>query len=59
MVKVAPEAPSSSTGTCLVSALSWVKNYFFLVGAAPLALEVSVLVGCAIAAVLRAILSTT
>ena len=37
MVKVAPEDPSSLTSTCLVSALSWVNNCFFLVGAASLA----------------------
>ena len=39
MVKVAPEGLSSLTGTCLVSALSWVNSCFFLVGAAPPASE--------------------
>ena len=34
MVKVAPDAPSSSTGTCFVSAWSWENNCFFLAGAA-------------------------
>ena len=53
MVKVAPEDPSSSTSTCLVSALSWMNNCFFLVGAAPLALAVSVPAGYAAAAVLK------
>ena len=52
-VKVAPEDPSSPTGTCLVSALSWV-NICFLVGAAPLASGVPAPAGCAAATVLRA-----
>ena len=30
MVKVAPEEPSSSTGTCLVSALSWGEHRLLL-----------------------------
>ena len=57
MVKVAPEDPSSSTSTCLVTALSWVNNYFFLVSAAPFALRVLSLVDCATAAALKASLS--
>ena len=59
MVKVAPEGPSSLTGTCLVSALSCVNNCFFLVGTAPLGLEVPASAGYAAAAVLRASLSAT
>ena len=47
MVKVAPEDPSSSTGTFLVSALSWVNSRFFLVGAAPLASEAPAAAGYA------------
>ena len=57
MVKVAPEDPSSSTGTCLVSALSWVNSCFFLVGAASLASGEPAPVGYAAAAVLKASLS--
>ena len=57
MVKVAPEGLSSLTGTCLVSALSCVNNYFFLVGATPLGLVVPASAGFAAAAVLRASLS--
>ena len=57
MVKVAPEDPSLSTGTCLVSALSWVNSCFFLAGAAPLGSRVSALAGYATAAVLKASLS--
>ena len=53
MVKVAPVDPSSSTGICLVSALSWVTNYFFLAGAAPLGPGVPESAGCADAAVLK------
>ena len=56
MVKVALVEPSSSTDTCLLSALSWVNNYFFLVGAASLAWETSVPVGSDAAAALRVIL---
>ena len=56
MVKVAPEDPSSLTDTYLVSALSWVNNYF-LVGAASLALGVPATAGCVAAAVLKASLS--
>ena len=58
MVKVAPEGPSSLTGTCLVSALSWVNNCFFLVGAVSLASGAPVPTGYAAAAVLKASLST-
>ena len=58
MVKVALADPSSSTGTCLVSALSWVNNCFFLAGAAPLGSRASVLVGCATAAALKTSWST-
>ena len=58
MVKVALVDPSSSTGICLVSALSWVNNCFFLAGAAPLGSGVSESAGCADAAVLKASLST-
>ena len=58
MVKVALVDPSSSTGICLVSALSWVNNYFFLAGAAPLGSGVSKSAGYAAAAVLKASLST-
>ena len=54
MVKVALVDPSSSTGICLVSALSWVNNCFFLAGAAPLGLGVSKPAGYADAAVLKA-----
>ena len=57
MVKVASADPSSSTGICLVSALSWVNNCFFLVGAAPLGSGVPASAGCADAAVLKASLS--
>ena len=57
MVKVVLVDPSSSTGICLVSALSWVNSCFFLAGAAPLSSRVSALVGCADAAVLKASLS--
>ena len=57
MVKVAPEDPSSLTGTCFVSALSWVNSCYFLVGAASLALGVPAPAGCAAAVVLKASLS--
>ena len=57
MVKVALVDPSSSTGICLVSALSWVNNCFFLVGAASLASVASAPMGYAAAAVLKASLS--
>ena len=58
MVKVAPEDPSSLTGTYLVSALSWVNNYVFLVGATSLASGAPAPAGCAAAAVLKTSLST-
>ena len=58
MVKVAPEEPSSSTGTCFVSVLSWVNNRFFLVGAASLASGAPAPTGCAAAAVLKASFGT-
>ena len=58
MVKVAPVDPSSSTGTYLVSALSWVNNCFFLAGAAPLGSRASVLVGYATTAALKTSRST-
>ena len=51
MVKVAPEDPSSSTGTCLVSALSWLNNCFFLAGVASLTPEMTSSAGRATAAV--------
>ena len=54
MVKVAPEELSSLTGTCLVSAFSWVNSCFFLVGVASLAPGALVLTGCAAATVLKA-----
>ena len=57
MVKVALVDPSSSTGICLVSALSWVNNCFFLAGAAPLGSGAPALAGYADAAVLKASLS--
>ena len=58
MVKVALEDPSSSMGTCLVSALSWVNSCFFLAGAANLGSRASVRVGYATAAVLKTSWST-
>ena len=51
------EDSSSLTGTCLVSALSWVNNCFFLVGAVSLASGAPVPAGYATAAVLKASLS--
>ena len=57
MVKVAPEDPSSLTGTCLVSALSWVNSCLFLAGAVSLASGAPTLAGSAAAAVLKASLS--
>ena len=57
MVKVALEDPSSLTGNCLVSALSWVNSYFFLVGAVSLASGVLAPAGRAAAAVFKASLS--
>ena len=58
MVKVAPVDPSSSTGTYLVSALSWLNNCFFLAGAALLGLGMAKTAGCATGAALKASLST-
>ena len=52
MVKVAPEAPSSSTGTCFVLARSCENNWFFFAGAAPWALAAASSVGRAAVAAL-------
>src|SRR4051812_39987212 len=58
MLKVALEDPSSSTGICLVSVLSWVNNCFFLACAAPLGPGVPESASRVDAAVLKASLST-
>ena len=56
-MKVAPVGSHSSTGTYLVSALSWLNRCFFLAGAATLGSRVSALADYATAAVLKASLS--
>ena len=58
MVKVAPEAPSSLTGTCFVLARSCQNNCFFFADAAPWAPDAALSAGRAATAALKVSLRT-